>query len=153
MVAFVMVCVGWPYMTRKCAHIIMQDATEPAYRPRPSPNVSLVPPSWADEMNTFDTSIWDAGSWLGGWNGEFHFYTGAPSNRSRNIIVENGTLYLQPDLTANFRPGGKTRLGWNRTLGCGRSHPTNATSVCPDPTDKPVLELDTPENGNCAVPW
>lgn len=104
-------------------------------------------------MNFFDTSIWDAGSWLGGWNGEFHFYTGPPSARSRNIIVENGTLYLQPDLTANFKPAGKHRLGWNGTLGCGRSHPSNATSVCLDPTDMPGLELGTAETGNCAVPW
>jgi hypothetical protein len=133
--------------------LMFRDGRVHDYRPRPSPDPSVLPPSWADEMNTFDTSIWDAGSWLGGWNGEFHFYTGPPSNRSRNVIVENGTLYLQPDLTANFRPGGKSRLGWNRTLGCGRSHPSDASSVCLDPTDHPHLELNTPETGNCAVPW
>ena len=47
---------------------------------------------------------------LGGWNGEFHFYTGPPSNRSRNLLISEGALYLQPDLTSNFKPTGHTHL-------------------------------------------
>merc|ERR1719446_1268271 len=83
-------------------------------------------PSWTDEFDGSDlnTSIWDSGSWLGGWNGEFHFYTGEPSNRSANVIVEDGKLYIQPDLTANYRPAGEQRLGWEPVLGCGRKHPS-----------------------------
>eukprot|EP00931_Biecheleriopsis_adriatica_P023891 TRINITY_DN14998_c0_g2_i1.p1 TRINITY_DN14998_c0_g2~~TRINITY_DN14998_c0_g2_i1.p1 ORF type:complete len:445 (+),score=46.37 TRINITY_DN14998_c0_g2_i1:49-1383(+) len=119
------------------------------------------PPSWADEFEgDFNTSFWDSGSWLGGFNGEFHFYTGVPSNRSSNVIVENGTLYIQPDLTANFRPGGGYPLGWQKVLGCGRTHPSelkNASS-CPDPKDTPSFSLATApdqpmDDGFCALPF
>eukprot|EP00931_Biecheleriopsis_adriatica_P023890 TRINITY_DN14998_c0_g1_i1.p1 TRINITY_DN14998_c0_g1~~TRINITY_DN14998_c0_g1_i1.p1 ORF type:complete len:461 (+),score=59.41 TRINITY_DN14998_c0_g1_i1:66-1448(+) len=119
------------------------------------------PPSWADEFEgEFNTSFWDSGSWLGGWNGEFHFYTGEPSNRSSNVIVENGTLYIQPDLTANYRPGGGRPLGWQKVLGCGRTHPSelqNASS-CPNPKDMPSFSLATADDqpmdhGRCAVPF
>ena len=49
----------------------------------------------SDSFATFNATEWQAGNWLNGWNGEFHFYTGAPSNRSRNLFTENGTLFLQ----------------------------------------------------------
>ena len=111
--------------------------------------------SFADDFRGgYNTTTWSANSWLGGWNGEFSFYTGNPSNRSRNIAVEDGILYLQPDLTANFRPDGGEQLGWGRVLGCGRTDPTTANDHhCTVPKDTPSFALDTPEDGPCTVPW
>ena len=119
-------------------------------------SLSLSPPrAGSDSFKTFNTTEWQAGNWLNGWNGEFHFYTGAPSNRSRNLFVENGTLFLQPDLTANYRPGGGDPLGWTKVLGCNRTNAsTAALPSCPDPSAHPSLVIDADKGtGRCSVPW
>ena len=42
---------------------------------------------------------------------------------------QDGSLLIKPDLTANFRPNGGDRIGWGRTLGCGRANPKHGTSL------------------------
>ena len=109
-------------------------------------------PSWADSFDSFNTSAWSGNSWLGGWNGEFSFYVGSPSNRSGSVAVEDGILYLQPDLTSNYRPGGGSPLGWQRVLGCGRNDPAQVD--CPDPADTPSFAISAEDaTGDCSVPW
>eukprot|EP00947_MAST-08B_sp_MAST-8B-sp1_P006234 g6234.t1 len=95
-------------------------------------------PSWSDEFASFNSTKWQAASWLGGWNGEFSWYTG-----TRNLDVENGTLFIQPDLTANFRPEGSAQpIGWPAVLGCGRNDPLTARAdACPNKTETPTTEL------------
>mmetsp|Transcript_4644 Transcript_4644/g.10808 ORF Transcript_4644/g.10808 Transcript_4644/m.10808 type:complete len:156 (-) Transcript_4644:17-484(-) len=112
----------------------------------------MAPPSWAENFAEYNTSTWSVNSWLGGWNGEFSFYTGTPSNRSQNVIVEDGILYLQPDLTANFRPNSGDRLGWKKVLGCGRTDPTK-TNDCPRPEDTASFALGGDADGPCSAPW
>ena len=108
-------------------------------------------PTWADEFDgpALDPAAWETPAWLGGWNGEFHYYTGA----APNILVEGGRLVIQPDLTANHLvDGGDGRpLGWARVLGCGRTDPRAAAADrCPAPADRPAFTLGA---GACAVPW
>ena len=108
-------------------------------------------PTWEDEFDgpALDPAAWETPAWLGGWNGEFHYYTGA----APNILVEGGRLVIQPDLTANHLvDGGDGRpLGWARVLGCGRTDPRAAPADrCPVPADRPAFTLGA---GACAVPW
>jgi len=103
-------------------------------------------PDWADEFTTFNTSDWTPGAWLGGWNGEFSFYTGGVVEKARNLFVKKSNLYLKPDLTANYKQDGK-RLGWEKVLGCGRTNPADAASAkCTNPANKPDFVL-----ANCSV--
>eukprot|EP00939_MAST-03C_sp_MAST-3C-sp1_P004279 g4279.t1 len=83
------------------------------------------PPSWSEEFeaNQIDPTKWTTSSHLGGFNGEFHFYTGDASNRSNNIVVKEGKLFIRPDLTANYKPDGLRPLGWDAVLGCGSDNP------------------------------
>ena len=106
------------------------------------------PASWSDDFQDgFDESKWIASEWLGGWNGEFSFYTGPPSNRSQNLVVDDGVLYMQPDITANYRPDGKAALGWEGVLGCGRTDPSlQGTHVCVDRNKTVTLKAR-----NCSV--
>jgi hypothetical protein len=109
-------------------------------------------PDWYDDFDTFDTDKWEADAWLGGYNGEFHFYTGF-TNRSKNLIIDNGSLLIQPDLTANYRMGSEFALGWKGVLGCGRKDPADANNNdCPTPGDTPILALNNPQTTTCDSP-
>lgn len=72
------------------------------------------------EGHALDSTKWETTTWLGGFNGEFHYYTDG-----ENVHVSNGRLQIRPDLTSNFVPGGHAEaIGWKGVLGCGREHPS-----------------------------